>query len=206
MIEPLLAAALGYLLGSVSGAVLLGRLHGLDPRQHGSGNAGGTNVLRLLGPQVAAAVVAIDLGKGLLAAALGGQLWPEPAGAGAALAGFAAVVGHCYPLWHGFRGGKGVATTAGASLIVLPWQVPPLALVWLLTLLASGIASLASILAALALALLALWPFGELPARLFAVAAGAWVLLMHQANIERLRQGREPRLERLRLLRRRPPR
>lgn len=203
MSAALLAAALGYLLGSFSGSLMLGRLRGVDVRRHGSGNAGGTNALRVLGWRMALLVVAIDLGKGLLAVFLAWRLFPvDPDWSGAA-AGLAAVLGHCFPLWHGFRGGKGVATAAGASLLLLPLAtVGAIAALWLLTLLASGIVSLASLLAALALALLAFFPFAELPARLFAAAVGALVIVMHEANIERLFQGTERRFERVWLLRR----
>lgn len=202
MSEALLAGLIGYLLGSLSGSLLLGRWYGVDVRQHGSGNAGGTNALRVLGPRVALLVVLIDVGKGGLAVLLAWLLFPITPDWPGAAAGLAAVLGHCYPLWHGFRGGKGVASAAGASMLLLPWWVPGLAALWLLTLLASGFASLASLLAALALCLLAFFPFAELPVRLFAILAGAVVILRHESNIERLIQGRESRFERVWLLRR----
>ncbi len=202
MSEALLAGLIGYLLGSLSGSLLLGRWYGVDVRRHGSGNAGGTNALRVLGPRVALLVVLIDVGKGGLAVLLAWALFPAMPDWPGATAGFAAVLGHCYPLWHGFRGGKGVASAAGASILLLPWWVPGLASLWLLTLLASGFASLASLLAALALCLLAFFPVAELPVRLFAIFAGALVILRHEGNIERLIVGRESRFERVWLLRR----
>lgn len=112
MIEAGFALLFGYLLGSVSGSLLLGRRLGVDVREHGSGNAGGTNALRVLGARIALLVVLIDVGKGALAVAVAWVIFPaEPDWPGAA-AGLGAVVGHCFPLWHGFRGGKG-------------WRAPP---------------------------------------------------------------------------------
>lgn len=202
MIEAGFALLFGYLLGSVSGSLLLGRRLGVDVREHGSGNAGGTNALRVLGARIALLVVLIDVGKGALAVAVAWVIFPaEPDWPGAA-AGLGAVLGHCFPLWHGFRGGKGVASAAGASFLLLPLWVPALAALWLLGLLASGFVSLASLLAAAALALLAFFPFAELPVRLFAGLVAAVVILRHEANIERLIQGRENRFERIWLLKR----
>src|SRR5687768_1118739 len=104
----LLVAA--YLLGSISGSLLLGRLRGVDIRTQGSGNAGGTNALRTQGWRFALGVVLIDVGKGALAAALAGFVVPGASHSGWTLAAvFAAVAGHVWPLFHGFRGGKGAA-------------------------------------------------------------------------------------------------
>lgn len=107
----LIKLLLSYLLGSVLGSLLLGRLRGVDVRQHGSGNAGATNALRVLGRGMAVAVLAIDAGKGVLAVTLipalpfGPELSWVPI-----LCAFAVVLGHVYPVFHGFKGGKGAAT------------------------------------------------------------------------------------------------
>src|SRR4249920_691181 len=112
------AVLLSYLLGSLSGSLLIGRLHGVDIRRAGSGNAGGTNAFRTQGWRFALGVALIDVGKGVAATWLGmhvAAVAPSPvdtAYAQAALCGFAAVVGHCWPVFFGFRGGKGAATAA----------------------------------------------------------------------------------------------
>ncbi|MCR6495277.1 glycerol-3-phosphate 1-O-acyltransferase PlsY [Thermomonas sp. S9] len=184
-----------YLLGSLSGSLLLGRLRGVDIRRHGSGNAGGTNALRTLGWRFALGVVAIDLGKGALAAGLGLRLAPGWAYPAAALA----VVGHVWPLWHGFRGGKGAAAAVGALLVLWPLAVPPLLLVWLAVLVASGYVGLATVLAALGLPLLAWWQQTDGMRMGFAVVMALFLLFTHRGNLQRLRRGTESRFERARL-------
>jgi len=122
MIDLLIKVLLSYLLGSVSGSMVMGRVRHVDIRQSGSGNAGGTNAFRTQGLRFALGVVVIDIGKGALAAGLLPWLGEVLAGPGtqpeqtALACGFMAVVGHCYPVWHGFRGGKGAATAVGAVL------------------------------------------------------------------------------------------
>ena len=195
-----------YLLGSVSGSLLLGRLRGVDIRRHGSGNAGGTNALRTLGWRFALGVVAIDLGKGALAAWLAlrfaplGQAFDVTAHGYAAAA--CAVVGHVWPVWHGFRGGKGAATAVGGLLMLWPWSIGVLLPVWMLVLVATGYVGLSTVLAALALPLLA-WGTDAEPARLwFSMFAALFIAFTHRANLQRLRQGTESRFERARLLHR----
>jgi glycerol-3-phosphate acyltransferase PlsY len=133
-----------YLLGSLSGSLLLGRLHGVDIRRLGSGNAGGTNALRSLGWRFGLGVVAIDIAKGAAAAWLGARLHAAaPAGfddafTQGALCGFAAIVGHCWPLYFGFRGGKGAASAAGAIAVLMPALLVPVLVAWQLVLVATG--------------------------------------------------------------------
>jgi len=120
----LAAAAAGYLVGTTPAAAIVARLKtggSLDLRSAGSGNPGGLNVLRLLGHRAGAAVVVADVGKGIAACAVGRRLAGDH---GAHLAGAAAVAGHCYPLWTGFRGGKGVATSFGQCLYTFPVFAP----------------------------------------------------------------------------------
>lgn len=119
----ILATLLGYLLGSFPSGVVVGRLlTGRDPRRHGSGHTGGLNVYRLGGVVPLLLTGAGDIGKGALAVWLAGQWW-EAAWA-VPLAGAAAVAGHCWPAWLGFRGGMGVGTSGGAMLLVHPWTIP----------------------------------------------------------------------------------
>ena len=195
-----------YLLGSVSGSLLLGRLRGVDIRRHGSGNAGGTNALRTLGWRFALGVVAIDLGKGALTAWLALRFAPLGQALDVTAHGYAAaacaVVGHVWPLWHGFRGGKGAATAVGGLLMLWPWSIGVLLPVWMLVLVATGYVGLSTVLAALALPLLA-WGTDAEPARLwFSMFAAIFIAFTHRANLQRLRQGTESRFERARLLHR----
>ncbi|HSH28134.1 MAG TPA: glycerol-3-phosphate 1-O-acyltransferase PlsY [Wenzhouxiangella sp.] len=212
MIELLLVLIGGYLLGSASGSLLLGRLRGLDIRTMGSGNAGGTNALRTVGWQFALSVVVIDVGKGALAAGLLPLAAPLVAAEPldfttlAAAGGFMAVVGHIWPIFFGFRGGKGAGTAVGAIAVVAPWCLAPLLLVWLVTLVGTGYVGLATILAGLSL-VPSMWTLGPkpLPAALAALAIALAVLLVftHRANLARMRAGDESRFEKARLLRRR---
>jgi len=204
---------LGYLLGSVSGALVLGRLRGVDIRASGSGNAGGTNALRTVGWAFALGVVVIDIGKGALASGLAlslarlfGEGFPVAPVSGAALAGLAAVIGHVWPLYFGFRGGKGAGTAVGVVLVVAPWCILPLLVVWLIALLGTGYVGLATVLAGLSL-VPAMWLFGPdpVPAGLGMMAVSLAVLLVftHRSNIARLRRGTEHRFEKARVIKRR---
>lgn len=207
-----LAAVLGYLLGSISGSLVLGKLKGVDIRAMGSGNAGGTNALRSVGWRFALAVVVIDLGKGALAAAMVPwlllMLWPVdvPALLVATLAGFAAVVGHVWPLYFRFRGGKGAGTAVGVIAVLAPWCILPLLLVWIITILGTGYVGLATILAGLSL-VPSMWLLGPepLPAPLgwMAIALAVLLVYTHRSNLTRLKDGSENRFEKARLLRRR---
>lgn len=192
-----------YALGSVSGGLVLGRLRGVDIRAMGSGNAGGTNALRTLGWRFALGVVAVDAGKGALAAAL-----PALAGATATLApwcGLTAVAGHVWPVWHGFRGGKGGATGVGVLAVIMPGALIPVIAVWGIVLGLTGLVSLATMLAAVTVVPAAWWlaPTGAWPAYLgFAVAFAGLVVFAHRANVRRLVRGEEIPFRRARFLRR----
>ena len=191
----------GYLIGSPSGSLLLGRLRGVDIRTHGSGNAGGTNALRTLGWKFALGTVLIDVGKGVAAAWLGrrfgGTAWVAYA------VGFAAMAGHVWPVFHGFRGGKGGGTLVGVLLVLWPVAVPVVVAAWAAVLVASGYVGLSTIVAIAALVPLALLA-GDPPARVgFAVAAALFIAFTHRVNLARLRAGTESRFERARLFARR---
>jgi glycerol-3-phosphate acyltransferase PlsY len=191
-----------YLLGSLSGSLLLGRLRGVDIRTQGSGNAGGTNALRTQGWKFALGTVLVDVGKGVLAAWLalrfgGGEPWLPWA------AGFAAVLGHVWPVFHGFRGGKGAGTLVGVLLVLWPLGLAVLVGTWLLVLGIGGYVGLSTILAAASLLPLALLT-GADPWRLgFAAVLALFILFTHRSNLARLRAGTEPRFERARFLVRR---
>ena len=204
MIALAIKVLLAYLLGSVSGSMVMGRLRSVDIRTAGSGNAGGTNAFRTQGFRFALGVVVIDIGKGALAA-WGVPLLPLGADAvsPAVLAmacGFAAVIGHCYPVWYGFRGGKGAATAVGALAVIQPLVLIPMFLVWVLTLVVTGWVGLATILSGLSL-LPAFAVFDQTRAHLvFAVLLALFIVFTHRENIVRLRNGTENRFERIRIV------
>jgi glycerol-3-phosphate acyltransferase PlsY len=190
----LVACALGgYLAGSIPFAVLVSRALGLpDPRTYGSGNIGATNVLRS-GHRVAALLTVLgDAGKGW-AAVLVARLLGVP-DEGAALVGFAAFVGHVFPVWLRFHGGKGVAT-AGGVLIALDWRMGVAAIVaWLAIVLVTRYSSLAAIVAAVCAPVAAWYLLG--PGPFFAAVAAMSVILVlrHHANIGKLLRGEESRI------------
>ena len=193
---------IAYLLGSLSGSLLLGRLRGVDIRQHGSGNAGGTNALRTQGWRFALGTVLVDVGKAVLAVWLAqrfgvGTAWVPWA------AGLAAVLGHVWPVFHGFRGGKGAGTLVGALLMLWPMSVAVLIGTWLLVLTATGYVGLATVLAAASLVPLALATGAGTLALAFSVLMAVFILFTHRGNIARLRAGVEPRFERARIWSRR---
>ncbi len=191
------ALALAYLLGSVSFAVVVSRVMRLaDPRSYGSGNPGATNVLRS-GNRLAAALTLFgDAAKGWLAVILvrmAGASW----GVGeetVALAGLAAFVGHLFPLFHGFRGGKGVATAAGVLLALHPLLGAGVLVTWLLIAFFFRYSSLAAIVAAIFAPLWDLFVFGPGWRVLVIAVMSALLLWGHRQNIARLLQGREPRI------------
>lgn len=185
-----------YLVGSVSFAVVASRLFRLpDPHSYGSGNPGATNVLRTGNKAAAALTLAGDAAKGAFAVWLAGRLgavWGEPdlAAAGAAIAVF---LGHLYPVFHRFLGGKGVATAAGVAF-ALAWQLGAAVLaVWIAFAALFRMASLASLAAALAAPPLAFYLLGNVPQAWALVPIALLMFWRHRANIQRLASGKEPK-------------
>ncbi len=192
-----------YLLGSLSGSLLLGKLRGVDIRTQGSGNAGGTNALRTQGAKFALGVVAIDIGKGALAAWLGLRFAQDTSAAWLPYAtAFAAALGHIWPIWHGFRGGKGAATVVGGVAVLWPAAVPVLLAVWLCALILTGYVGLSTVLAGCAIAVLAVATHADAMRLVFAGAVALLLIFTHRANLARLRAGTESRFEKARLLHR----
>jgi acyl phosphate:glycerol-3-phosphate acyltransferase len=192
-----------YFIGSVSGSLLLGRLRGVDIREHGSGNAGGTNAFRTQGMKFALGVVIIDVGKGMAAAYLASKFAPiESANWLPYVAVLCAVIGHVWPIFHHFRGGKGAATLVGGLAIVWPMALWPVVIVWLLCLMLSGYVGLSTILAAASLCAYAYWQQATIVMWAFAVLSTWLILFTHRANLQRLQQGKEHRFEKVMLLRR----
>ena len=196
-----------YLLGSVVGSLLLGRLRGVDIRNQGSGNAGATNALRTQGKLFALGTALIDFGKGVFAAAVIAPVAFAAIGPLTLLetqlaCGLAAAVGHCYPLYHGFRGGKGAGTLFGMLAWLFPWVALAALLVWLLVLTGSGYVGLSTVIAGLAFPIAYLWLHGWPGAVLMTLMIGAALFLTftHRSNLARLRAGNENRFEGARIL------
>jgi glycerol-3-phosphate acyltransferase PlsY len=215
LLELGLKTLLAYLLGSVMGALLMGRLRGVDIRQLGSGNAGGTNALRTQGPGFAAGVILVDLGKAVVAVGLlpgwnipGVGFDPDLARPWLVMACATGVVlGHVWPLYHDFRGGKGAATMAGAMAVMAPIVLGPVIAVWVVATAISGYVGLATMIAAftLPLAVIILVKPLPLPLLVFALLVPLFIVFTHRANIARLRAGNENRMTRLWLFRPRGP-
>jgi acyl phosphate:glycerol-3-phosphate acyltransferase len=203
-----LKVLLGYLLGSVVGSLVVGRLRGgVDIRKLGSGNAGSTNALRTQGLAFGLWVIVIDVLKGWIAAALlPGLAIPGVAAATGAQAawlpavcGFAAILGHVFPVWHGFRGGKGVATLVGAYAGLEFVLLAPLVASWLAVIMVSGFVGLSSIAASFATPIYLLIRDGArlTPLMGFSLACAALVVYTHRGNVRRMRAGTEPRARKL---------
>jgi acyl phosphate:glycerol-3-phosphate acyltransferase len=190
---PVVALSLGYLVGSIPFAWLFGRLAtGVDIRRAGSGNVGAANVLRTGGVAVAVCVLLLDVAKGAASVVWATRLTAGESGP--ALAGLAAVLGHIYPVWLQFRGGKGVATAAGVFWVLTPLAVAPAAAVFVLTVWATRYISLGSILATLALGPIAWTTGAPSSATATAAAVAALIVFRHRSNIGRLRDGSERRI------------
>ena len=186
----LLALATGYLLGSIPFGLLLTRFSGRgDLRDIGSGNIGATNVLRTGSRPLAALTLLLDAAKGAAAVLIAQRLWPD----GVLFAAAGAMIGHLYPVWLRFRGGKGVATLLGVIAPLLPLAAIIYALVWLGLLLVGRISSVAGMAAAASAPLTALMAGAT---GLFPIFLGFAVLVIwkHQENIRRLMSGTEPRV------------
>jgi glycerol-3-phosphate acyltransferase PlsY len=221
-----LIITISYLLGSIPFGYLVAKAHGMDIRQHGSGNIGATNVIRVLGKKPGYTVFACDVLKGIIAVIAGKFLADHysqtvsagqtvyhgvsqaivhttyivrlPESVGAISAAIACIIGHNFPVWLGFKGGKGMATSAGVLMAMMPETAVGCMLVWAAVFLSTRYVSLASIAAAVALPLITMillltgllygWPYFY-----FAVAAGILAVWRHRSNILRLAKGTENR-------------
>ncbi len=189
----LLLVVVAYLLGGIPFGILVARLQGgVDLRRVGSGNIGATNVLRAVGKGAAALTLAGDIGKGALAVGLG--RWTGGSAELLAVLALAAVLGHLFPLFTGFRGGKGMATTLGVVLAAMPAVGGLLLLLWLIAAAVWRYSSLATLIAAAALPLLAWWLDGRPPLAAVGVLLFGLVIWRHQDNIRRLWRGTEGKI------------
>ena len=206
MIELIIKGLLAYLLGSIVGSLLIGKVRGVDIRTMGSGNAGATNMLRTQGRVAALAVLSIDLGKGWVATGVIAA-WSIPGIAPAelemrapviAVCGLAVILGHVYPLWYGFRGGKGVATFLGAVLGINVMLALVMLLTWLGVVVLFGFVGLASIASAVAVAAAIAAQTSRPRALLvFGILATLLIIFTHRSNIARMWAGSESRAKRL---------
>jgi acyl phosphate:glycerol-3-phosphate acyltransferase len=210
MLELGIKSLLAYLLGALLGSLILGRLRGVDIRSMGSGNAGATNALRTQGKVFGLLVLLFDVAKGVAAvlwipglAVPGVGVDPEVSRQWLTLAcGFAVILGHVYPVWFGFRGGKGVATVVGVIGALEPRLLVPLFACWLVVVSLSGYVGLASMLAAVSLiAAVRLFEPRNTPLLVFCVLIGVFVIYTHRGNISRMAAGTESRARRLWLFR-----
>lgn len=184
-----LSVVIAYILGSISPAIIAGRLHGVDIRKEGSGNAGTTNVLRVLGGKAAIVTLACDIGKGAIAVLIGAVLDGSMA---AYLAAIGVFLGHIFPVFYGFKGGKGVATAFGAVLAV-DWRVALLCLLLVIIVtLITGRMSAGSLCGAAALPIMSALLKPEFTA--FGAIIGIIIIIKHRSNIKRLLKGEEPKL------------
>ena len=210
MLELGVKLLIAYLLGTLLGSLILGRLRGVDIRSMGSGNAGATNALRTQGKLFGFLVLAIDIAKGMAA------VWWLPSsalpGIGidlnvsrewlTAACGFAVIVGHVYPVWFQFRGGKGAATVIGVVAAMDLRLLLPLLLSWIIVLLLSGYVGLATMLSTVVLAVAVVMAEpNNVPLCTFCAAVAVFVIFTHRSNIARMRAGKENRVRRLWLFR-----
>jgi acyl phosphate:glycerol-3-phosphate acyltransferase len=199
----LITAIGAYLIGSVPSGYIAGRIAGVDIRKAGSGNIGATNVTRTLGKAYGYPVFVVDFGKGLVAVLCAKHV-PQWTGSATVvdvlqiIAGVGCVLGNAFPVWLSFRGGKGVAVSAGVIFGLMPWAAFIVMLTWLVTFYLTRYVSLASVVAALVLpiAVLALLHFQQTSNLLFfyvALCLTAVMVLRHRSNMVRLFRGTEPR-------------
>ncbi|HET6628925.1 MAG TPA: glycerol-3-phosphate acyltransferase [Woeseiaceae bacterium] len=194
---------LSYFVGSFLGSLILGRLRGVDIRTMGSGNAGGTNALRTQGWLFALGVMLIDVGKGAIGAGVIPAIELPLVGNDPAISrewlaftcAAAAVVGHVWPIWHRFRGGKGAATLIGTLVVLGPWLVLPVLLVWGWILVLSGYVGLATMTAGVSAPLFVgfIRLPDEQPLFIYCATLALFLLFTHRSNIQRMLVGTEPR-------------
>ena len=198
-----LTALAAYLLGSIPTGFLVGKARGIDIRTVGSGNIGATNVLRILGKPAGIAVLLADALKGWLAvvlvtrgigAAFGGQATANERDAQMMLAALCAILGHNYTCWLWFKGGKGIATTAGVLTALVPWALVIILSIWIVLFAVTRIVSVGSIAASLTLPFASFLTTKNWKLTLVTGAMGALAIYKHRANIHRLLAGTEPRM------------
>ena len=214
MLELGIKFLLSYFIGSIMGSMAMGRLRGgVDIRTMGSGNAGGTNALRTQGWLFAVGVVVIDIGKGVVAAGVIPGIELPLAGNDPNISrtwltiscAAAAVVGHVWPMWHNFRGGKGAATMMGSLIILAPGLIIPVVLIWAWVLILSGYVGLSTMVAGASapIYLAATQLPSNQPLFIYCAGLALYMIFTHRSNIRRMMEGTESRNTQLMLFRRR---
>ncbi len=190
-LQYIISAIIGYLLGSINSAVIISRIKGKDIRTVGSGNAGATNILRTFGKGAAGLVFLIDIVKGVLAVLIGRAIGGDY---GSYLGGFLAVMGHNFPLYFGFRGGKGIVTSLAVMITVAPTEALVALVVAVVIIAVTRYVSLGSVMGSLIFGILAVLRGDDLWFRIFAAATSLLAILRHAGNIKRLYAGTERKL------------
>ena len=195
---------LSYLIGSISGSMIIGNLKNIDIRKMGSGNAGGTNAFRTQGLLFALPVVLIDIGKGYIAAEyfhgillFGTNSYPFSH----LIYGSAAILGHCYPIFHNFKGGKGAGTALGVIISVFPNSILPALCVWFFTLIITGFVGLSTILSGLTISVIAFIKYPIFPfindTQIMCITISLFIIFMHRSNITRMLNGEEHQFKKI---------
>jgi acyl phosphate:glycerol-3-phosphate acyltransferase len=200
MLNLIAAFVIAYLLGSIPTSYIMGKLvKKIDIRQHGSGNVGATNALRILGTKYGVITLIIDIGKGILAVVIGRLLFVEPSNLLLIGFGLFAILGHIFTIFLSFKGGKGVATSAGVFIALIPIPVAITLIVFVITVWISKYVSLGSITAALTLFLVELYiniktNFAELEILVFVFLIALFIIIRHKSNIKRILSGNENKI------------
>ena len=194
MIQFLLIIFISYLFGSLSGSLLLGKLKNIDIREMGSGNAGGTNALRSVGPLFALGTITIDILKGFLPVYFLISFIDYNIPLAQILFGIAAVLGHVYPIFYNFKGGKGAGTLVGVVLAIFPYSVPFIFLTWFMILILTGYVGLSTMCAGISLVLVTYFSY---PSSIlsefgyFTIVVSIFLIYTHRENIKRMIAGNE---------------
>jgi len=184
---------IGYLLGSIPSGLIIGKqMSGIDIREHGSGNLGGTNAFRVLGFKGGLIVISADIVKGIIPAYIG-LVWIGEWGA--IIAGTASVLGHAFPLFAGFKGGKSVATAVGVFLVLMPYAIVVAAIVFFATLFTTRYVSLASMLGAVALAISSIALGKSIWIIITSILVVVFLIYRHRENIKRILDGTESKVK-----------
>ena len=196
MVQFFIFIFISYLFGSVSGSLLLGRFKNIDIRKLGSGNAGGTNALRSVGPLFALGTILIDIFKGYLPIVLLSFYLDESISLDLAQVtfGVAAVLGHVYPIFYNFKGGKGAGTLAGVVLAIFPLSIPIVILAWFLILILTGYVGLSTMCAGISLVLVTYFMYSNTIFSIFGyftIGIAIFLIYTHRENIKRMYHGTE---------------
>ena len=202
MISLIFLTTLAYVLGSISGSMVMGKFKNVDIRKMGSGNAGGTNAFRTQGILFALPVVLIDIGKGFIAAEYFHSLnflnTTAFIDSPHLIFGSAAVIGHCYPIFHNFKGGKGAGTAMGVLISVFPNTLLPALIVWILSLMLTGFVGLSTILASVTVSIVSIYHLPLLDdIQIMCFFISSFIIFMHRSNITRMIKGKENQFKKI---------